>query len=334
MKGIFLTDASIDTVYRVYGADIRRKLEHEIELFPDIIGRGAMHDKREILRETNVIFSTWGMPYCEEEEIKACFPVLKAVFYAAGSVQSFAREFLNCGIKVFSAWAANAIPVAEYTVAQIILANKGFFQSARKMKPEMYFNARQHAESFPGNIGIKVGLIGCGMIGSLVSQKLREYHVDVNVYDPFLPDSRANELGVKKCSLIEVFSECQTISNHLPDNASTKDMLNYRLFSIMKENAVLINTGRGAQVVEDDLIQALRECPERTAVLDVTYPEPPVASSGLFALDNVILTPHIAGSMSNELARIGEYAYNEFISFKNGSPLQYEVTAKMLDTMA
>ena len=77
----------------------------------------------ESFRDTEYIFSTWGMPVFTEEEIKEYLPGLRAVFYGAGSVQSFARPFLNCGVKVFSAWAANAVPVAEYTVAQIILAN-------------------------------------------------------------------------------------------------------------------------------------------------------------------------------------------------------------------
>ena len=80
------------------------------------------------------LFSTWGMPVFSEEEIRRCFPRLECVFYAAGSVQSFARPFLNCGVKVISAWAANAIPVAEFTVAEIILANKGFYRQSRLMK--------------------------------------------------------------------------------------------------------------------------------------------------------------------------------------------------------
>ena len=65
-----------------------------------------------------------------EDQIAEYFPNLKAVFYGAGSVQGFARPFLKSGVKVFSAWAANAVPVAEYTLSQILLANKGFFQTS------------------------------------------------------------------------------------------------------------------------------------------------------------------------------------------------------------
>lgn len=80
------------------------------------------------------LFSTWGMPALGKEQIRAYFPSLKAVFYAAGSVQGFAREYLEAGVQVFSAWAANAVPVAEFTVAQILLAGKGYFQGLRRQE--------------------------------------------------------------------------------------------------------------------------------------------------------------------------------------------------------
>jgi phosphoglycerate dehydrogenase-like enzyme len=171
-------------------------------------------------------------------------------------------------------------------------------------------------------------------IGGLVAQMLKSYRVQIMAYDPFLSDESAKFLGVVKCSLEEMFSQCQTISNHLADNKQTKGMLNYDLFSRMKENATFINTGRGAQVVEDDLCKAFREQPLRTALLDVTFPEPPHADSDLYKLDNVFLTPHIAGSMESEVARMGEYIYNEFAAMRDGLPCKYEVTLEMLETMA
>ena len=109
------------------------------------------------------VFSTWGMPAFTEQEIQKYLPSLEAVFYGAGTVQAFAREFMNCGVQIFSAWAANAVPVAEYTVAQIILANKGFFQACRREKdPESRRGAKLYHGSFPGNYHCKVGLIGAG----------------------------------------------------------------------------------------------------------------------------------------------------------------------------
>lgn len=285
----------------------------------------------EQFKDAEIAFSTWGMPQFSEEEIKLYLPKLKAVFYGAGSVQSFAREFLNCGVKVFSAWAANAVPVAEYTVAQIVLANKGFFKTQR------FTNMGESLKVYhrhPGNYNVKVGIIGAGMIGKLVINMLKSYNVKVLVFDPFLPDGKAEELGVTKVSLEEIFAQCQVVSNHLANNEQTKGMLNKALFQKMLPYATFLNTGRGAQVVESDLIAVLKQRQDLTAVLDVTFPEPPVATSELYTLENCILTPHIAGSSGNEVQRMGEYMKQECKNFIENKPCKYEVTSEMLETMA
>ncbi len=282
-------------------------------------------------REVEYVFSTWGMPKLTTEEIKACFPALKAVFYAAGSVQSFARPFLECGVKVFSAWAANAVPVAEYTVAQIILANKGFFQTMRYTDRA---KARAAFSRFPGNYGAKVGLLGAGMIGKLVIERLQEYHLQTLVFDPFLPDRQAEEMGVQKASLEQIFRECAVVSNHLANNPQTKGMLTGALFAAMPEYATFLNTGRGAQVVEQELIAVLKARPDLVAVLDVTDPEPPRPDSDLYTLPNCILTPHIAGSSGDEVHRMAKYMREEHRALVEGRSTRYEVTEEMLKTMA
>ena len=109
-------------------------------------------------------------------------------------------------------------------------------------------------------------------------------------------------------------------------------MLNYSLFSRMKDNATFLNTGRGAQVVEDDLIRALTEKPERTAVLDVTWPEP--ARADLMAMPNVFITPHIAGFAADEVLRMTDVMLGVLKEYLAGASLRYEVTAGMLATMA
>lgn len=318
MKTIFLCENERD-LRSVYGTEERVYCKADVLQDP------------QGFRDTQYVFSTWGMPKFTEEEIKEYLPALKAVFYGAGTVQAFARPFLNCGVKVFSAWAANAVPVAEYTVAQIVLANKGFFRTMRYMdKP----TARKEHDKFPGNYDVRIGIIGAGMIGKLVIGKLKGYDLQVLVFDPFLPDETAAALGVQKTDLMTLFSQCQVVSNHLANNAQTKGMLKREHFRVMLPNATFLNTGRGAQVVEQDLIDVLTERTDLTAILDVTYPEPPAADSPLYTLPNCILTPHIAGSSGNEVRRMGEYMKSEYESFVSGKPCKYEVTPKMLETMA
>ena len=137
-----------------------------------------------------------------------------------------------------------------------------------------------------------------------------------------------------KVSIEEIFSTCQTISNHMAHNAQTEGMLNYRYLSLMQDYAVFVNTARGASVVEADLIRVLKEKPTRTAVLDVTWPEPVKEGSEFLSLPNVFLTPHIAGYANQEVLRLADYMFDELKRFKAGEKLLYEVTLPMLETMA
>lgn len=134
--------------------------------------------------------------------------------------------------------------------------------------------------------------------------------------------------------LEQIFSECDVVIHHLANNPQTRGMLSGKLFSSMKPYATFINTGRGAQVSENDLISTLKERPDLTAVLDVTEPEPPLSDNNLYKLENCILTPHIAGSSGMEVHRMAEYMLAEFEAFVQNKPCRFEVTAKMLETMA
>ena len=163
---------------------------------------------------------------------------------------------------------------------------------------------------------------------------LKNYRFDVVAFDPFLSDARAEEIGVTKVSLSELFATSQVVSNHLANNPDTVGMLGGALFESMLPYATFLNTGRGAQVVEDDLVATLRARPDITAVLDVTMPEPPEDGHPFYTLENCFLTPHIAGSLCDEVVRMAEYMEKEFSLYLSGAPLRYEVTPKMLETMA
>lgn len=342
-KAVFMGGRT--TIPKVYPDSVKEKLKNDLEFVTDEVislndDEGApsfkeqLEEYRPILKDVTYIFSTWGMPELSEENIKEFLPNLKAVFYAAGSVRAFAEPFLKNGVSVFSAWGANGVPVAEMTFAQIILANKGYFQTFHKNSNGSHWCNQKAGAPYTGNYETKVGIIGAGMIGKLVIKWLKQINVDVLVFDPFLPDEKAKELGVTKTDLITLFKECTVISNHLASNDQTIGMLNASCFNVMKPNATFINTGRGAQVVEADLIEALKAEPYRVALLDVTYPEPPKDESPLYQMPNVFLTPHIAGSMNNEFHRMAEFMYDEYKAFDKGEPTKYSVSLEMLKTMA
>lgn len=333
MKAIFLSKYA-DKVFGVYDTQTVSALqaltgvEKKVYCYEDMVGDPVA------FADVEIIFSTWGMPKLTEEEIARCLPRLKCVFYGAGSVQGFARPFLARGVKVFSAWAANAVPVAEMTVAQILLANKGYYLTSRLYRAEGQCAAKEAFARCNGNYGETVGIIGAGMIGKLVISMLKAYKLKVLVFDPFLPDEKAAALGVEKCDLSTLFARAFVVSNHLANNAQTQGMLHYGLFASMRENAVFINTGRGAQVVEADLARVLSERPDLTALLDVTSPEPPVEGHPFYTLPNCLLTPHIAGSAGDEVARMGTFMLEECRAYLAGEPCRYEISEEMLETMA
>ena len=332
IKSILLSEHFAD-LERVYSSKVLEKLEETAGLDRTFYNKASVLQDPEAFKSTEYIFSTWGMPSLEEKEIAGYFPNLKCVFYAAGSVQYFAEPFLKSEIKVFSAWAANAVPVADYTAAQIVLALKGFFASSRLNKISRK-EARARFAEYPGVFDETVGIIGAGMIGKMVIQRLNDLHLKCLVFDPFLPEERAKELNVTKYSLEELFGKSFVVSNHLANNEQTRGMLDYKLFSLMRRNAAFINTGRGAQVVEADLVKLLEERPDITAILDVTDPEPPVEGHAFYKLENCILTPHIAGSSGNEVHRMAEYMAEEYRKYLSGEPTSYEVSLAMLKTMA
>ena len=336
MTGIvFLAEQPAANIDRIYPEDLKDRIRASGSLYPVPIGHHNFRDPEPAtaLRKAEYAFSTWGMPAFTQEEIGESMPNLKAVFYGAGTVQGFARPFLNLGIQVASAWVANGVPVAQYTLAQILLANKGFYQSMAQSKTDR-IGAGRFSSQFPGNYRVRVGLLGIGAIGTMVAELLMPFGFEVLAFDPFLSDEKADVLRIRKANLNEIFGTCQTISNHLANLPATVGILNREQFDRMLPLATFINTGRGAQVVEADLAAALSAVPTRTAVLDVTWPEPMAPDNPLHQLPNVFLTPHIAGSSGQEVVRMGEWMVQEWERMQAGEPLRYGVTHKMLETMA
>ncbi|HIM55731.1 MAG TPA: hydroxyacid dehydrogenase [Candidatus Latescibacteria bacterium] len=316
----------------VYGRGRRKRLSKLTDLSAEVVDADALAQGSEELATLQVIFSTWGMPRLSVDHLDR-LSSLEAVFYAAGSVKGWAPSLLDRGVLVVSGWAANAVPVAEFSLAQILLSCKGYFRNTREFGSPA---ARIESRPFRGRgvFGETVGIIGVGMVGRALCQLLRPFELEVIVCDPYLEKKEAAALGVESVSMEDVFQRSYVIDNHLPNLPSLRGVLNAALFSRMRENATFINTGRGAQVVEADLIETLRERPDLTALLDVTFPEPPAADSELYRLPNVQLSSHIAGSMNDEVVRMADFMIEEFIAWEAGKPLRYQVTRELLERMA
>lgn len=337
MKAIFLANYKGNIDY-VYSEESKARIKALVDLDLDnVYCQEDLEKNPEKFKDVEYIFSTWSMPGGSEEkdDFARFFPSAKALFYAAGSVKYFADQYLDRNIKVFSAFAANAVPVAEFTVAQILLANKGYFGALRSFKKgEDYKKSGDYSRAHKGNYETNVGIVGAGMIGKMVIDLLRPYKLNILVYDAFMSEEKIASLGARKVELDELFKTCDVVSNHLANVPATVGIFKGEHFKMMKQNATFINTGRGAQVDEDGLIAALHERTDISAVLDVTVSEPPCEGSAFYKLDNVFLTPHIAGSQGNEVRRMSEYMVDQFEALLKGEPTKYEVTKEMLKTMA
>jgi phosphoglycerate dehydrogenase-like enzyme len=314
----------------VFGSGRRERIEGLTDLYPIVITGENFNQHADALSEVEVIFATWGIP-CFSDQHFAAMPNLKAVFYAAGNVKSFATPLIERGITLVGAWDINAIPVAEMCLSQVLLSLRGYFRATRN-----YTDQKSHdAKLFPrsGVFGETVGLIGLGKIGTRLRNLLTSYPIKVIAHDPFLTDQRALELNVESVSLDEVFERSLVVSNHIPDLESTIGTLTRSHFAAMRDGATFINSGRGAQIVESDMISVLRERPDLTALLDVTLPEPPADDSPLWKLSNVVISPHIGGTIGDEVVRLADCVIDEYERWNAGSPLNYQITAAVLATM-
>lgn len=329
LKGLFVLGPG--NYERIYSPADQQLIRQQVEIYAAPQTASDVIANRAILQDADVIFSGWGGPRMDADFLAAA-PNLKAVFYGAGSIRGLVTDaFWAREILITSAAAANAMPVAEFTLAQIFLSLKRTWFYALEGKRTGQWVPRQPV---PGAYGSTVGLISLGLIGRRVAELLRPFDVRVIAYDPFVSQATAAELGVELVSLDEVFQRAEVVSLHTPWLPETVGMITGAHFAQMKPDATFINTARGAIIREEEMIAVLQQRPDIYALLDVTYPEPPAAGSPLYTLPNVILTPHIAGSLDAECWRMGHYMVEELGRYLKGEPLRYAVTPEQFARMA
>jgi phosphoglycerate dehydrogenase-like enzyme len=276
------------------------------------------------LAGAQVLLTGWGAPMLDESALDQA-PLLRAVVHAAGTVKPHvATAAFERGIAVSSAADANALPVAEYTVAMILLANKAVPQLAREYRSRRARLDLLGEFAHIGNYGRTVGLVGASRVGRRVLELLAPFDLDLLVSDPYLDAEAAGSLGARLVGLDELFARSDVVSLHAPAVPATRGLVDAGRLASMRTGATLINTARGSLVDQDALIAQLRSG-RITAVLDVTEPEITAADSPLWELPNVILTPHVAGALGNELFRLGASAVEEVLRVAAGEPLRHPV---------
>jgi len=316
----------------IYGPQEQRDIAELVEICAPSQTRESIQNNLHVLADVEVILSGWHAPLLDEAFLTAA-PKLQAVFYGAGSTRYFTtEEFWKRDIVLTSAAAANAIPVAEYTQSVIVLSLKHFWRFAAHAKSGGAWG--DSTRSLPGVFRKTVGLISLGTIGRLVRERLRPFDLRVIAYDPYLTADEAARMDIRPVSLEQLFREADVVSLHTPWLKETEGMITGAHFGSMKRDATFINTARGAIVREPEMARVLLARPDLTAVLDVTHPEPPAPDSLLLRLPNIVLTPHIAGSMGAEINRLGHYMVEELRRFLAGEPLRWQIAREAAATLA
>ena len=286
-----------------------------------------------VLADADACITSWGVAPLDADVVAAALR-LGHMAHMGGSVKRFVSDAVwERGIRVTSASVTLARDVAETTLGLMIVGRKRIWPLGSHVRDGGWrdspvwdrWDARELNRS-------TVGLFGAGNVGRHVIELLAPFSVTILVADPYLGDDEAERLGVERVEPAELMERCDVVSIHAPANDQTRHMIGAGLLGRLSDGAVLINTSRGSIIDEEALVEELAKG-RVFAFLDVTDPEPPASDSPLRRLENVVVTPHIAGCIEN-CHRMGELAVEEVRRYLTGQPAINEVRPDMLDQIA
>ena len=261
------------------------------------------------------------------EAVMAAAPELKiisrmGVGYDAVDLPAATRR----GIALTITPGANADAVAEYTVALMLALTRrltAIDSGAKQGRWETTFGNSIYGKT--------LGVIGTGNIGKRVVRNLSGFSMRVLAYDPFPDEAFAREYGVTYCTLEQIFREGDYISVHCPLTAETQGLVSVKEFALMKPSARVINCARGEIIDEKALYEALADKRITGAALDVYEKEPFDENDPLLSLDNVVLSPHIAGMTYECRKTVIETAFQNIIDIAEGRKPDGLINPEVLD---
>jgi D-3-phosphoglycerate dehydrogenase len=213
------------------------------------------------------------------------------------------------GIEVMNTAAASSVSVAEMAMAFMVAIPARLIEAHMAMKEGKFpKNELKRTELFKKTLG----LIGAGAIATEVAKRAQAFGMKVIAYDPFLQTHPIAELK----TLDEVCAQADVISIHTPLTDQTKGMFNKDVFAKMKDGVIIVNTGRGKVIVENDLAEALTAGKVRAYGTDVWFSDPPAPECPLLTAPNVFMAPHLGASSKENLGRIGDIVFDILSRFK------------------
>ncbi|WP_226781613.1 hydroxyacid dehydrogenase [Oceaniglobus trochenteri] len=278
------------------------------------------------LSQVDILITGWGSRPVDAD-LRRRMPNLKLIAHLAGTVKALLTpEIADSGLRVVNAVAANARPVSEFTVAHILLHLKRVEDWRRiyRERRSAMSTRTDPMQALVGNRGRTVGIVGASRIGRLVIGHLRRHQISVLLHDPFLSEDEVRDLGATKATMEQLLTQSDVVSLHQPLLPNTERSFGAAEFARMRDGALLINTARG-RIIDTAALEAAMADGRLRAVIDVTDPEPLNDDSPLWDMDNVQLTPHIAGSFGHEVCDMTQLVLSDIERFCRGEPLQNEV---------
>lgn len=282
--------------------------------------------------DCDVYISLWGSPALSAEVLE-CAPRLKLMTHLGSTVIPFVSDAMwKRGIRVISGFDYYAESTAEGAIAYILSAQRKIPFYSDRLKEKGIWKGNDFTD---GLIYKTVGIVGYGGVGRYVAKMLSNFHVKIKVFDiKEIPTDEKEKYGLEQCPLQELFSTCDIISLHLAYNASTHHMIDDRLLSMIKRDALLVNTARGG-IVDQKALTARLANGEFRAALDVLEQEPIDPNDHLLKLDNVLITPHQAGVTTNLRAILTAELLRESADFiDKGCALKNEISHEYAASMS
>jgi phosphoglycerate dehydrogenase-like enzyme len=294
--------------------------------------RGLNIEEPELKRlvvDKDAVVTSWGAPRITPDVLREA-KRLRFIGHAAGSVRHIVpREAIEKGIVVTNAARVMGRGVGEMNLAYMLAALRhltGFYENKKKCCWSENYSVR-------GLFYQAVGVVGFGNTAREMLKLLRPFNCNVIAYDPYVSCEAMAELDCRKAELNEVLSESTIITLHAPVLPQTKHMIGSRELSLIKDGAIFMNTARGWLVDHDALVEEARK--GRFQVwLDVTEPEPLPPRHPLWRLDNVMITPHIAGPTPDRRRDMGMDIAQKLRLFLKGEKLSDVIDLRRYDTMA
>src|SRR3990172_2033872 len=238
------------------------------------------------------------------------------------------------GVVVVNAPYGNVVSAAEHTIGMLLALVRRIPLANASLKQLEWDRGIYGSELYRKTAGV----LGLGKVGSRVAARLKAFDMEVLVYDPYIPESRARDLGVRLTDLGTVLAQSDIITVHVPLNEETENMIAARELAAMKPGARLVNCARGGIVNEGDLLAALESGHVAGAAVDVWSEEPPVSElvKRLVRHPTVVVTPHLGANTQEAQVNVAVDVARQLVAFRDGEIVENAVNIPVGDreTMA